>query len=65
MELKATELQIVYGGRVVVEDMDVNIQQDKVTTVIGPDECAYYMQLARPVAAAVIAVIGTDITGVF
>lgn len=37
MELKATELQIGYGDHVVVEDMDVNIQRDKITTIIGPN----------------------------
>ena len=37
MELKASELQIGYGDRVVVENMDVNIQRDKITTIIGPN----------------------------
>ena len=37
MELKATQLQIGYGDHVVVEDMDVNIQRDKITTIIGPN----------------------------
>ena len=37
MELKATQLQIGYGDHVVVEDVDVNIQRDKITTIIGPN----------------------------
>lgn len=37
MELNATQLQIGYGDHVVVEDMDVNIQRDKITTIIGPN----------------------------
>ena len=37
MELKASALQIGYGDHVVVEDMDVNIQRDKITTIIGPN----------------------------
>ena len=37
MELKATQLQIGYGDHVVVEDMDVNIHRDKITTIIGPN----------------------------
>lgn len=37
MELKASSLQIGYGDHVVVEDMDVEIQRDKITTIIGPN----------------------------
>lgn len=37
MELKALALQIGYGDHVVVEDMDVDIQRDKITTIIGPN----------------------------
>lgn len=37
MELKANDLQIGYGDRVVVENMDVDIQRDKITTIIGPN----------------------------
>jgi iron complex transport system ATP-binding protein len=37
MELKASSLQIGYGDHVVVEDMDVTIQRDKITTIIGPN----------------------------
>lgn len=37
MELKASGLQIGYGEHVVVEDMDVDIQRDKITTIIGPN----------------------------
>ena len=37
MELKANELQIGYGDRIVVENMDVDIQRDKITTIIGPN----------------------------
>lgn len=37
MELKASALQIGYGDHVVVEDMDVDIQRDKITTIIGPN----------------------------
>lgn len=37
MELKASALQIGYGEHVVVDDMDINIQRDKITTIIGPN----------------------------
>lgn len=37
MELKASSLQIGYGDHVVVEDMDVEIQRGKITTIIGPN----------------------------
>lgn len=37
MELKASALQIGYGERVIVDDMDVDIKRDKITTIIGPN----------------------------
>ncbi|MGN0657670.1 MAG: ABC transporter ATP-binding protein [Ruminiclostridium sp.] len=37
MELKANALQIGYGDRVIVEDMDISIMRDKITTIIGPN----------------------------
>lgn len=37
MELKAHDLQIGYGERVIVDDLDMNIQRDKITTIIGPN----------------------------
>lgn len=37
MELKASALQIGYGEHVVVDDMDINLQRDKITTIIGPN----------------------------
>lgn len=37
MELKASALQIGYGDRVIVEDMELEIQRDKITTIIGPN----------------------------
>ncbi|MCQ2496479.1 MAG: ABC transporter ATP-binding protein [Lachnospiraceae bacterium] len=37
MELKANDLQIGYGEHVVVDDMNLNIMRDKITTIIGPN----------------------------
>lgn len=37
MELKASSLQIGYGDRVIVDDMSIDIQRDKITTIIGPN----------------------------
>ena len=37
MELSAHDLQIGYGERVIVDDLDMNIQRDKITTIIGPN----------------------------
>lgn len=37
MELKASALQIGYGDKVIVEDMDLDIQRNKITTIIGPN----------------------------
>ena len=37
MEIKAQGLQIGYGDRVIVENMDLHIQRDKITTIIGPN----------------------------
>lgn len=37
MELNAKGLQIGYGERVVVDDMEINICKDKITTIIGPN----------------------------
>lgn len=37
MELKASALQIGYGEKVIVEDMDLDIHRDKITTIIGPN----------------------------
>lgn len=37
MELKAHDLQIGYGERVIVDDLDMDIQRDKITTIIGPN----------------------------
>lgn len=37
MELKASALQIGYGDKVIVENMDLDIGRDKITTIIGPN----------------------------
>lgn len=37
MELKANNLQIGYGDHVVVDDIDVDIKSNKITTIIGPN----------------------------
>ena len=37
MELKAHDLQIGYGERVIVSALDMDIQRDKITTIIGPN----------------------------
>lgn len=37
MELKALDLQIGYGDKVIVENMDLNILHNKITTIIGPN----------------------------
>ncbi|MCC8101965.1 MAG: ABC transporter ATP-binding protein [Clostridiales bacterium] len=37
MELEAKELQIGYGEHVIVENMDVTIARDRITTIIGPN----------------------------
>lgn len=37
MDLEATHLQIGYGDHVIIEDMDICIERDKVTTIIGPN----------------------------
>lgn len=37
MEIKASNLQIGYGERVIVNDMSLHIFQDKITTIIGPN----------------------------
>lgn len=37
MELKANNLQIGYGDHVIVDDIDVDIKSDKITTIIGPN----------------------------
>lgn len=37
MELKAHDLQIGYGERVIVDDLNMDIQRDKITTIIGPN----------------------------
>lgn len=37
MELKASELQIGYGERVIVDNMNLHIAKDKITTIIGPN----------------------------
>lgn len=37
MEIDAQALQIGYGERVIVEDMDLHIRRDRITTIIGPN----------------------------
>ena len=37
MEIKAASLQIGYGDRIIVEDMDLHIAKNKITTIIGPN----------------------------
>lgn len=37
MVLSAKELQIGYGERVIIEDMDIKIDKKKITTIIGPN----------------------------
>ena len=37
MELEASGLQIGYGEHVIVNQMDVSIARDKITTIIGPN----------------------------
>lgn len=37
MELKAADLQIGYGERVIVDGMSLDIRHDKITTIIGPN----------------------------
>ena len=37
MELEALHLQIGYGDRVIVRDMDLHIAEGKITTIIGPN----------------------------
>lgn len=37
MEIKASNLQIGYGEKVIVNDMSLHICQDKITTIIGPN----------------------------
>ena len=37
MALEATNLQIGYGERVVVDGMDITIDRRKITTLIGPN----------------------------
>lgn len=37
MEIKASNLQIGYGERVIVDDMSIKIKQNKITTIIGPN----------------------------
>lgn len=37
IELEASALQIGYGDHVIVENMDVQISRDKITTIIGPN----------------------------
>ncbi len=37
MDLEAKSLQIGYGDHVIVENMDVTIARDKITTIIGPN----------------------------
>ena len=37
MEIKASNLQIGYGERVIVDDMSIHIKQNQITTIIGPN----------------------------
>ena len=37
MELEASGLQIGYGDHVIVNQMDVSIARNKITTIIGPN----------------------------
>ena len=37
MEIKANHLQIGYGERVIVDDMNLHISQNQITTIIGPN----------------------------
>ena len=52
MELEASGLQIGYGEHVIVNQMDVSIARDKITTIIGPNGSGKSTLLkARSVAA--------------
>lgn len=37
MELKASSLQIGYGEKIIVDDMNIHINHNKITTIIGPN----------------------------
>jgi len=39
VELKAQELRVGYGHRVVVEDMNLHIDKREITTIVGPNGC--------------------------
>ena len=68
MELEASGLQIGYGEHVIVNQMDVSIARDKITTIIGPNgsgKTTVYNALTgvyTPTAGQVV-FNGTNITG--